>query len=79
MGFQDAGNHNLKMRIQEAGRVTDNFYVVGSPTVPVYLLDGPEPVLFDGGLTAISKTYMISMDLCLRCSQPPKKRPPYVT
>ena len=45
------------MLIKETGKVTDGFYVVGSSVTPVYLLDGPEPVLFDGGFTALTRLY----------------------
>ncbi len=45
------------MLIKETGEICDGFYVVGSPTTPVYLLDGPEPVLFDGGFTALANIY----------------------
>ena len=40
------------MIIQKTGKIGNDFYVVGSANVPVYLLDGPVPVLFDAGLTA---------------------------
>ncbi|MFK5952512.1 MAG: MBL fold metallo-hydrolase [Desulfobacterium sp.] len=40
------------MIIQETGEIGNGLYVVGSAGVPVYLLDGPVPVLFDAGLTA---------------------------
>lgn len=40
------------MIIQETGEIDDGFYVVGSASVPVYLLAGPVSVLFDAGLTA---------------------------
>lgn len=40
------------MIIREIGEIGDGFYVVGSASVPVYLLDGPVPVLFDAGMTA---------------------------
>ncbi len=40
------------MIIQETGEIDNGFYVVGSSSVPVYLLDGPVPVLFDAGLSA---------------------------
>lgn len=40
------------MIIQETGEIGNGFYVVGFAGVPVYLLDGPVPVLFDAGLTA---------------------------
>lgn len=45
------------MLIKETGKASDGFYVVGSSVTPVYLLDGPEPVLFDGGFTALAKFY----------------------
>jgi len=45
------------MIIQETGEIDDGFYVVGSAGVPVYLLDGPVPVLFDAGLTAGAYLY----------------------
>jgi len=40
------------------GRVCERFYVLGSTSVPIYLLDGPEPVLFDGGLTCLGDVYV---------------------
>ena len=45
------------MHIQQTGKITDDFYVVGNAHVPVYLLDGPKPVLFDAGFTALSNSY----------------------
>lgn len=45
------------MIIQETGEICDGFYVVGSPNVPVYLLDGDAPVLFDGGFTSFARWY----------------------
>jgi len=45
------------MRFQITGSVTDDFYVVGSSEMPVYLLEGPVPVLFDAGLTAYAEIY----------------------
>lgn len=45
------------MRITSTGKVTDDFYVVGNPSVPVYLLDGEKPVLFDAGFTALAYRY----------------------
>lgn len=40
------------MIIQETGKIGEDFYVIGSAALPVYLLDGPVPVLFDAGMTA---------------------------
>jgi len=45
------------MRFDGTGKIADDFYVLGSPHVPVYLLDGASPVLFEAGLTALSKVY----------------------
>lgn len=44
------------MRIKK-GKVTDDFYVAGSAGMPVYLLDGPAPALFDAGITVLAKIY----------------------
>jgi 2-aminobenzoylacetyl-CoA thioesterase len=43
---------NATMIIQNTGKIGHDFYVVGSASVPVYLLAGPVPILFDAGLTA---------------------------
>jgi len=40
------------------GEVRDGLYVLGSAAVPIYLLDGPCPVIFDGGLTCLGDTYV---------------------
>jgi 2-aminobenzoylacetyl-CoA thioesterase len=45
------------MKLDQTGSVIDDFYVVGNPTFPVYLLNGPVPVLFDAGLTAMCLQY----------------------
>ncbi len=45
------------MIIQKTGKVGDGIYVVGSSATPVYLVDGPVPVLFDAGLTAFAYQY----------------------
>jgi len=45
------------MRITGSGKITDNFYVVGDPGVPVYLMDGESPALFDSGFTALAQVY----------------------
>jgi glyoxylase-like metal-dependent hydrolase (beta-lactamase superfamily II) len=45
------------MKISRAGRIIDGFYVAGSSEVPVYLLDGPKPALFDAGFTVLALLY----------------------
>ncbi len=46
------------MIIKRTGKITENFYAIGSPVVPVYLLDGPKPVLFEAGFTAVANLYI---------------------
>lgn len=45
------------MRISWTGKISDNFYALGIPNVPVYLLDGATPVLFDAGLSVLGLLY----------------------
>lgn len=46
------------MRIFESGKIATDFYVTGPPSVPVYLLDGPQPALFDAGVSAYAHAYI---------------------
>ncbi|MFC1884550.1 MBL fold metallo-hydrolase [Thermodesulfobacteriota bacterium] len=45
------------MRIERTGEIENGLYVTGAANVPSYLLDGPVPVLFDSGITALSRVY----------------------
>lgn len=45
------------MIIGKTGRIIDDFYVIGPPTMPVYLLDGMVPVLFDSGCAPLARHY----------------------
>ncbi len=45
------------MRIDRLGKIEENFYVLGHAFVPVYLLDGRKPVLFDAGFSVFSELY----------------------
>jgi len=45
------------MIIKESGKISDGFYVIGPAAIPVYLLDGSAPILFDGGFTALAHLY----------------------
>ncbi|MCF8130301.1 MAG: MBL fold metallo-hydrolase [Deltaproteobacteria bacterium] len=45
------------MRINRTGKIADNFYVLGHSAVPIYLLDGPSPLLFDAGFTGLLHLY----------------------
>ena len=45
------------MIIQKSGKIRDGLYVIGPAAIPVYLIDGPEPILFDGGFTGLAFHY----------------------
>ena len=45
------------MRINRTGKIIKGFYVLGHASVPVYLLDGPFPALFDAGFTGLARVY----------------------
>jgi len=45
------------MRIKRTGKIVDNFYALGNEAVPVYLLDGQMPVLFEAGFTSLALLY----------------------
>lgn len=49
------------MIINKTGKISDEFYVIGHPDIPVYLLDGPVPVIFDAGCTALAHHYEIGI------------------
>ena len=45
------------MIINRTGKIIDDLYMVGHPAMPVYLLDGEKPVIFDAGLTFLGGVY----------------------
>ncbi|RLB14755.1 MAG: hypothetical protein DRG82_13105 [Deltaproteobacteria bacterium] len=45
------------MFITRTGEIAKGFYSVGHPSVPVYLLDGADPVLFDAGFSGLAFAY----------------------
>jgi glyoxylase-like metal-dependent hydrolase (beta-lactamase superfamily II) len=57
------------MIFSQSGRIAEDLYVLGSPAVPVYLLDGPRPVLVDAGLAALGELYIAAAEgvLAGRC------------
>jgi 2-aminobenzoylacetyl-CoA thioesterase len=52
------------------GQVTDNFHVLGLTTYPVHLLDGPHPVLFEGGTSCAGNLYIDAIRSVLGTRQP---------
>lgn len=45
------------MRIGWTGEIADGFYALGHSAIPIYLLDGPAPILFDAGVTGLWHLY----------------------
>jgi len=45
------------MIINTPGPIVDGLYMVGTPAMPVYLLDGEKPAIFDAGLTFLGDLY----------------------
>lgn len=46
------------MRINQTGKIVDNLYLLGHISVHIYLLDVPVPVLFDAGISVLSRQYV---------------------
>ena len=45
------------MIVNNSGKIIDGLYMVGPPAMPVYLLDGENPAIFDAGLAFLGKMY----------------------
>jgi glyoxylase-like metal-dependent hydrolase (beta-lactamase superfamily II) len=58
------------MIFRSTGRVKDNFYILGQAIYPVHLLDGPHPVLFEGGTSCAGKLYVDAIRSILGERQP---------
>jgi len=43
--------------INRTGKIIDDLYMVGHPAMPVYLLDGEKPAIFDAGLAFLGNLY----------------------
>ena len=50
------------MIYSQTGKICDDFFVVGHPAIPVYLLDGPQPVIFDAGFTLLGDLYTTEIE-----------------
>ena len=58
------------MLFKSTGRLAEDFYVVGTPNYPVFLLDGPRPILFEGGTCCAGKLYVDDIRSILGARQP---------
>ena len=45
------------MIFKKAGKIIEGLYLVGPPAMPIYLLDGEKPAIFDAGLAFLGKIY----------------------
>jgi 2-aminobenzoylacetyl-CoA thioesterase len=58
------------MIFSETGEVRDGLFVIGSPHVPIYLLDGERPILIEGGISLLGEVYRRDLAHRLRGAQP---------
>lgn len=58
------------MVIDKIGHIQDNLYYLGFTECPIYLWDGPEPVIFDAGVTSAGKIYVDAIRSVLGDRQP---------
>lgn len=58
------------MIIQQTGRILDNLYMLGNPSIPVYLLDGDKPAIFDAGFSFLGHHYAEAISEVLKERSP---------
>jgi len=58
------------MIINKTGKIVDNLYKLGDEGVPVYLLDGDPPAIFDAGYSILGKLYVKEIQKILGSRHP---------
>jgi len=58
------------MIINKTGEIADNFFMLGHSGVPVYLLDGNNPALFDAGFSCLGELYVQEIKKILGVRKP---------
>ena len=58
------------MIITRAGKITKELHALGHPAIPIYLLDGPTPAIFDAGLALLADLYVREIKKVLGNRQP---------
>lgn len=58
------------MVIKTSGHIKQNLYCLGHPELPIFLLNRPEPVIFDAGLSCAGKIYVEAIKSVLGERQP---------
>lgn len=56
--------------IHHTGELVPDLHLLGHPVGPVYLLDSPQPVLFDSGFTALARAYLDDLATILQGRSP---------
>ena len=58
------------MVIDTCGYIENNLYWLGHPGLPIFLLDRPEPAIFDAGVSCLGKLYVEAIKSVLGDRQP---------
>lgn len=58
------------MVISQTGKITEGFHALGHPGIPVYLLDGAAPAIFDTGFAFLADLYIREIKKVLGDRQP---------
>ena len=45
------------MIINKTGQIVECFYSIGHPAIPIFLMDGVRPLIFDAGFTILGEIY----------------------
>lgn len=54
----------------QAGEIASGLHALGTMAIPVYLWDGPEPILFDAGVSSLGPTYVRNAQQVLGSRRP---------
>ncbi|MBL0717504.1 MAG: MBL fold metallo-hydrolase, partial [Desulfosarcina sp.] len=58
------------MIINKTGKIVDSLFMLGHSGVPVYLIDGDEPALFDAGFSCLGELYVQEIRKILETRKP---------
>ena len=58
------------MIINKTGQIIENFYSIGHPAIPVFLMDGVRPLIFDAGFAFLGEIYAGEIKKILGDRQP---------
>ncbi|MGD2269280.1 MAG: MBL fold metallo-hydrolase [Desulfobacterales bacterium] len=58
------------MIITESGPIIEDLYMLGHPAIPIYLLDGDRPAIFDAGFACLGEKYAEDIKSILGRRQP---------